>query len=460
MRSPYLPAAVYALCLVASLLAPAWWAHYALPLGLALLAFAFAVFLEKNRRYFSLLDLLFLHALIYQWAAPAIAYDFAHALHESANFMPVAADAYFGLAIPGTLALLLGGNLALALWQREEGPALLRVEEMLRSRPWLPFLLIALGFAGKLLYPLAPPGLRALAYFLFWFCLTGSFYLLFLQSKWKWAALGLLYLVFLRWALGSAQAGLPLWTLVFAALLLFFRHGTAPWKQALLYGGAFSLVMLALLVKFEFRAAMREAGMPKGLPTQIGIFARTIADGDALFSSYRLTRALDRFNQGFHVAQAMRHTPAQEPFARGETIRLALLGAMAPRMLWPDKPRAGGHAMYERFAGQKLNYSANLGPLGEAYVNFGVRGAVATMFVFGFLLAAAYAALGQLALRHWPVLLLWLPFIFSALLTLETDFATVLNHGVKSAIFTLLVISVLSAFAVQIKKLTAKTLRR
>jgi hypothetical protein len=448
MRNPrFLPAAVYALCLAASLLAPAWWAHYALPLGLALLAFAFAVFLEKNRRYFSLLDLLFLHALIYQWAAPAIAYDFAHALHESANFMPIAADAYFGLAIPGTLALLLGGNLALALWQREEGPALLRVEEMLRSRPWLPFLLIALGFAGKLLYPLAPPGLRALAYFLFWFCLTGSFYLLFLKSKWKWAALGLLYLVFLRWALGNTQAGLPLWTLVFAALLLFFRHKTQPWKQILAYGAAFALVMLALLVKFEFRSAMREAGMPKNLPAQMALFARTIADGDPLFSSYRLTRALDRFNQGFHIAKAMRHTPAQEPYARGETIGQAALGALLPRMLWPDKPRAGGHAMYERFAGERLSYSANLGPLGEAYANFGPRGALPAMFAYGFLLAAAWAAMGRLALLRWPAILLWLPFIFSPLLTLETDFATVLNHGVKSVLFTLFIFTSLAIFA-------------
>ena len=91
--------------------------------------------------------------------------------------------------------------------------------------------------------------------------------------------------------------------------------------------------------------------------------------------------------------------------------------------------------MYSRFAGQRLSYSANLGPLGEAYVNFGRGGAVLTMLLFGLLLGAWYAGLGRLALRYWPALLLWLPFIFSAMLSLETDFATVLNHGVKATGF-------------------------
>lgn len=441
MRSPFLPPAVYTLALALALLFPGLWAFYALPLGVLFLAFAFGVFLEKNRRVFSLLDLLFLHTIVYLWIAPAIAYDFAPQLHPSANYMPVDAGRYFALAIPGVLAMLAGGGLALALWQRPEGQALDRVETLLKERPWLPFLLIALGLLGKWLYPMAPAGLRALAYFVYWLCLTGSFYLLFLDKKWKWAALALLYLLYLRWALGSTQAGLPLWTLVFAAMLLFFRYRTRVWVQALAYGGAFALVLLALMVKFDFRAAMRQEGMPGGLEDQLALFSHAVMQGDStFFSNYRWTRALDRFNQGYHVAMAMKHTPAAEPYARGETIGRALLGSLVPRALWPGKPVAGGHYMYERFAGQKLNYSANLGPLGEAYANFGVGGAVATMFAYGFLLAAAYAWLGRLALWRWPALLLWLPFLFSALLTVETDFATVLNHFVKGAMFALAVI--------------------
>jgi hypothetical protein len=368
--------------------------------------------------------------------APAIAYDFEPWLHPSANYMPVEAGRYFGLAIPGVLALLLGANAALALWQREERPAFERIEATLRDKPWLPFLLVALGFLGAWLYPLAPAGLRAVTYFVYWLCLTGSFYFLFWDGKWKWLILAALYLIFLRWSLGSTQAGLPLWTLVFAALLLLYRHRTPGWKQALLYGAAFALVLLALQVKFDFRTAMRKAGMPKDLPTQVQIFGEAFLQGDsAFFSSYRWTRTLDRFNQGYHVAKAMVHTPAHEPYARGETIGRAALGALVPRLLWPDKPRAGGHDLYERFAGEKLSYSANLGPLGEAYVNFGPRGAVLTLLLYGLLLGAWYAGLARLALRRWPALLLWLPFIFAPLLSLETDFATVLNHGVKATVF-------------------------
>ncbi|MBK7410252.1 MAG: hypothetical protein IPJ40_20660 [Saprospirales bacterium] len=428
---------VYALCLLAALLAPGVWAFYALPLGILLLAFAVAGFLAKNRRFFSLLDLLFFHALIYLWVAPALAYQYAPVLDADANFMPIEPGRYFALAIPGVLALLLGSTLALAIWQREEGDVLERIEALLRTRPWLPFLLIALGLLGKALFPIAPWGLRALAYFVFWLSLTGSFYLLFLDKKWKWVALAALYLLLLRWSLDTTQAGPPLWALVFAVLLLFFRYRVKPWVQLLCYGGAFAMVLLALQVKFDFRTAMRKEGMPKALSAQVALFSHALLQGDtAFFSPQRWTRALDRFNQGYHVAMAMQHTPAVEPYARGETIGKAMLGALVPRLLWRDKPIAGGHEMYARFAGQRLSYSANLGPLGEAYVNFGPRGAVATMLLFGFLLGAWYAGITRLATRHWPALLLWLPFLFAPLLSLETDFATVLNHGVKAMVFT------------------------
>ncbi|MCB9282998.1 MAG: O-antigen polysaccharide polymerase Wzy [Lewinellaceae bacterium] len=441
MQPPLLPQrwlapVVYACCLLAALLAPGVWTFYALPLGLLLLAFAAGHFLAKNRRYFSLLDLLFFHALVYLWIAPALVYRYAPVLDPDANFMPIEAGRYFGLAIPGVLALLLGANAALAFWQRPEGDALERVEALLRKQPWLPFLLIALGLAGKALFPMAPWSLRALTYFVFWLSLTGSFYLLFLEKKWKWVALAALYLLLLRWSLDSTQAGPPLWALVFAALLLFFRYRVKPWVQLLCYGGAFVLVLLALQVKFDFRTAMRREGMPKDFPSQLAIFSQALFQGDTtFFSPQRWTRSLDRLNQGYHVAMAMRHTPSIEPYAHGETIGQALLGALVPRILWRDKPQAGGHDMYIRFAGQRLSYSANLGPLGEAYVNFGVRGAVVAMLLFGFLLGGWYAGLSRLT-RRWPALLLWLPFIFSAMLSLETDFATVLNHGVKGMVFT------------------------
>ena len=429
---------VYTLCLLAALLAPGFWAANALPLGGLLLVFSIYSFLAKNRRYFSLLDLLFFHALVYLWVGPALAYQYADQLDAQANFMPVEAGHYFGLAIPGVLALLLGANVALALWHKGEGDVLERLEKQLRSRPWLPFALIGLGFLGKVLIPVMPLSLRALAHFVFWFTITGSFYILFLEKKWKWLALAAVYLLLLRWSLDSTQAGPPLWVLVFATLFLFFRYRVAPWLQLLCYGGAFVLVLLALQVKFDFRETMKAEGMPKELPEQLSLFSQILLQGDTtFFSPQRWTRSLDRLNQGYHIGMAMQHTPSAEPYARGETIGKAALGALVPRLFWRDKPIAGGQAMYERFTGNKINYSANLGPLGEAYVNFGPSGAVLTMFLFGLLLGAWYAGLSRLS-RLWPGFLLWLPFIFSAMLNLETDFATVLNHGVKASVFAIL----------------------
>ena len=131
----------------------------------------------------------------------------------------------------------------------------------------------------------------------------------------------------------------------------------------------------------------------------------------------------------------MSHTPSVEPFADGETIINALEASLLPRFLAPNKAKAGGQENFERFTGRNLEKgtSMNLSPLGEAYANFGVSGAIVFMLFFGLFYNFFIHQIFKLSFRY-PSLILWLPLMFLQVVKAESDVAIVLNHLVKATI--------------------------
>jgi hypothetical protein len=143
---------------------------------------------------------------------------------------------------------------------------------------------------------------------------------------------------------------------------------------------------------------------------------------------------IDRLNLGVHVTNVMDYTPSKTKFAYGETILNGFLGSLLPRIFWPDKPQAGGHANYKRFAGFSFNNSSmSIGVLGEAYANFDYTGAPFYMLGYGLMLALFY----KLCIRNvpkTPKLMFWIPYFFSHLIASETDFFMTFNALLKSVI--------------------------
>src|SRR5262249_36798773 len=93
-----------------------------------------------------------------------------------------------------------------------------------------------------------------------------------------------------------------------------------------------------------------------------------------------------RIDQSHLLADAMKHTPAREPFAEGATIVEDVLFSLVPRFLWPEKPLTlGGSAFVSRFTGRPFDVKTSVGVnyVFEFYVNFGPLGAVVCMMVFG-----------------------------------------------------------------------------
>jgi hypothetical protein len=141
-------------------------------------------------------------------------------------------------------------------------------------------------------------------------------------------------------------------------------------------------------------------------------------------------------NQGYNTALVMRRIPSIQDYDNGRSIYLTIASALLPRVLWNGKLESGGTYNMKHFAGWDLRgWSTNIGPVGEAYGNFGVWGGVIYMFFFGLFIRLAYFTVLRISSRL-PLLIFWIPVLFFELsYSMENDTLQALNSIIKAAIF-------------------------
>jgi hypothetical protein len=114
---------------------------------------------------------------------------------------------------------------------------------------------------------------------------------------------------------------------------------------------------------------------------------------------------VDRLWAVYYPALALSRVPALLPHERGEILREAVLHALTPRVLFPDKPPVESDSEKVRryagvfVAGPEENTSIAFGYAGEAYVDFGLPLMFAPVLAFGLLMGAAYQGLLRV-IRH------------------------------------------------------------
>jgi len=91
--------------------------------------------------------------------------------------------------------------------------------------------------------------------------------------------------------------------------------------------------------------------------------------------------------------------------------------------------------------------SYDIGQIGDAWANFGPRGGMIFLFLYGAFNAWLLKALFLLANRKSPTLILWAPIIFLQLLKVEVSVVTNFNAAIKGAIFIALVFGIAKAFS-------------
>ncbi len=114
---------------------------------------------------------------------------------------------------------------------------------------------------------------------------------------------------------------------------------------------------------------------------------------------------VDRLWSVYYPALALGRVPAFGPHEDGKILRDAVVHALTPRLLFPDKPPVESDSEKVRryagvfVAGPEENTSIAFGYAGEAYVDFGLPLMFAPVVAFGLLMGAAYQGLLRL-IRH------------------------------------------------------------
>ncbi len=146
-----------------------------------------------------------------------------------------------------------------------------------------------------------------------------------------------------------------------------------------------------------------------------------------------------RLNQGWIISAVMDHIPRNQEYLDGETIADAILASIFPRVLLPDKAKAGGQENFRKFTGLQISESASMGIsiVGEAYGNFASIGGIIFMGLWGFFLGRIWLFLFK-KVKENRIFITFIPLIFLQVIKAETELVVVLNHLIKTMIIVFL----------------------
>ena len=403
----------------------------ALPNQAIVIGITLIVIFEFQRRLDQGVPLLQLTCLIavLQWlVGPAINYASTYSYGRYSMYVPE--ERYFRFAIPATaffVAIMLGTGSSI------------RQENLLSAMDRRKF--VSVGVALNIV------GIAATVLSVRWGATGGSLaFLLYLLSQLRYV--GALYFICsnheLRLVFAAAScvqlvtmslgAGvfhdLVLWLAILFCYWFAQRKWSAVTKFALL-GVACAALFSIQVVKQEYRERIQR----REQVSIFGLIGDYLTPGGSAWQNDTLRLAVTRLNQGWIISAVLKNVPEEEPFAEGETIQVAIVSALVPRLLWADKKKAGGRENFQRFTGLEIGRQTSMAisPLGEAYANFDEIGGIIFMVVFGAAFALFYHGTLKYAARY-PTFIFWIPLIFYHAIKAETEMVVVINQLTKGAV--------------------------
>jgi hypothetical protein len=192
-------------------------------------------------------------------------------------------------------------------------------------------------------------------------------------------------------------------------------------------------IMLAVIIQL-LKGSYREIAQTQG--GGVNAFERAYDDRrekKSLFDFENLASNNTRINQGFIITNIMYTVPSRVPFENGKELMKIVEAAFLPRILAPDKLRAGDRAIFSKYSGIALlpGTSMGLSSMGDGYINFGIGGGIIFMFFLGLLFSTVLNAFYRYS-KYYPFLLLFTPLVFYYPIRPDCELQTSLGHLVKS----------------------------
>ncbi|MEJ8566884.1 hypothetical protein V3330_04550 [Wenzhouxiangellaceae bacterium CH-27] len=428
----------YAAAIIGAALSFGMSSHWLAAVGIGAFVYYFVRLLQEAGRDLPIESFILVMASLQWIVGPALAYSGFSDHYKYRMYVPV--EQYMTLAVPGVLLLSIG----LYAFRRENRFALVShyiatTHQIVKRAAYLPFYLIGVGIVFSVLVDRFPPALAFPAYVLSNVKYIGLVYLIFsdrLQYKGGIliAAFGLTFLSSLK---GAMFHDLLLWSAfigMYAAFIFRPKFG----HKLLIACLGFAFIFVLQASKDLYREKLQEGGRSDFVSKFVSSVEERL-DTDPLSESNNLERLVVRINQGWIISRIMQNVPDRIPHAEGETVATAVKASLLPRLLFPDKPIAGGKKNYEKYTNFYLQSSTSMGIslLGEAYINYGVAGAWLFMLIFGLVSSFVINRFFKLA-RTYPTIWLWFPLILLHFVKAETELLVQLNFLVKSIVLVYL----------------------
>lgn len=355
--------------------------------------------------------------------------------------MTVDENDYYGFMVPAMLAMIIGMELQLIRATSSQKiiiQALRQCRLYLQGKSGIGKVFIAVGIVSGFVSVFLPAGLDYVGYLLGKLLFVGIFYILFsdVKNKKLYIIGGLSALVIQT--IINGMFGELIYTSMLGFLLFILGKKTSYYKKMSLaiIGALFVLILQS--IKSEYRKAtwygLGDKNQSSG-QVFFNLILDRVSNPELFFYKENNFAFVVRFNQGMLQAKVMNYVPKVRPYAGGSTIVNSILASFVPRILWPDKPKSGGHWNMEYFTGFIVEgYSMNIGPFGESYGNFGQSGGIIFMFFYGLFFSLAFYTILKIS-KSKPTIILWIPILFLNSIQVETDILMTVNSLIKNSLF-------------------------
>jgi hypothetical protein len=408
-------------------------------IGVALFAGVAVKFFEDLGNRIEIRDMIAFMSVL-QWViGPILAYNLLP--YDDLYYMSVPEEVYMGYIVPFCFAMILGLYFPLADERIVNFEDITRLKAYLAENPMIGYVFTVVGLAAGFTGHYLPRSLTFLMFLLTNLQYVGVYMILFGTSKIKWLLFaGIMGLATSAAVLQGMFGELVQWFML-SFLIVAIVVKIPMWAKISLISVGMILISLIQSTKEEYRMATWYAESTKS-NSEIyqEIMMSRLSNPSMLFQAGVMQNLGARLNQGWIIARIMDHMPAKLQYVRGETVQTALMAALLPRILAPNKAQAGGRANFERFTGTPLpeTTSMDISLAGEGYANFGLMGGCAFIFLVSLFYNILIIKIISISKNH-PSLILWIPFLFFQVMKAETDFATVFNYITKAVLVCWLV---------------------
>ncbi|ULQ52402.1 hypothetical protein [Flavihumibacter fluvii] len=309
--------------------------------------------------------------------------------------------------------------------------------------------IIVVGIIFSVISRVLPASLSFVATLFFFSAFAGLLYLYFCPPSMFRTLFIIIFLVFVA---GNALSSGMFTVVAYMGITIFSFFFLGNRMSLVKKVSIFSIGVMFILVLQSSKGAYREAtwfGQTNDNRALVfaKLFWENLQKGTSLFKKEEFYPLHVRMNQGWNITLVMKRIPAMQEPDGGKQLVTVAAASFVPRLLWPDKPMAGGKFNMKHYAGVTISgYSTNVGPLGEGYGSFGKTGAMFFMAILGLFIRWVYKRFFSLAIKY-PLLICWLPVMFYQLTySAETDTLQILNSLIKGSFFIWFLMKVMPAW--------------